>query len=237
MKVIITKDYQEMSSLAAAVVLGKMVRQGRVNLSLTAGSTPKGMYEILVDSVKEKKYFDHVHYYNFDEIPFSGERYGLSMSLLNELYYEPAGIKAQNIHELNDSNYETFDEVLRQDGGLDLILLGIGADGHFCGNIPENTEFHKETYAVDLIPGSETYQILTDLSGKSLGEKAVTFGPKTVMNAKQVVLIANGTGKAGILKKAMEGPVDKNVPSSILQLHPDFTVIMDEEAASELKKY
>lgn len=148
----------------------------------------------------------------------------------------PTGINPQNIHELNASNYENFDKVLKQDGGLDFILLGIGSDGHFCGNIPENTEFHKETYAVDLIPGSETYQILTDLTGKTLGKKAVTFGPKTVMHARQVVLIANGASKASILKKALVGPVDKNVPSSILQLHPNFTVIMDEAAAVELKK-
>lgn len=235
MKIVVGKDYNEMSQIAAHIVLGEMLKQGRVNLSLTAGNTPKGMYEILVPAVKDKGYFDNVHYYNFDEIPIEGERYGLTMDSLKQLYYTPAGIKTENIHELNEKNYQGYDRILEADGGLDLILMGIGADGHFCGNMPGTMEFHKETYSMDVTPGNEMYQALYDLLGREPGKNAVTFGPKTVMSAKRLVLVVNGRAKAGIVKQAIKGPVDKNVPSSILQMHPDFTVILDEEAASAIR--
>ena len=89
MKVIITEDYQEMSQVAVQHLLGVMHSQHRKNISITAGSTPKGVYEMLVPLVKNKKYFEHVHFYNFDEIPFKGEedRYGVTMTNLHNLFF------------------------------------------------------------------------------------------------------------------------------------------------------
>lgn len=90
MKVIITEDYQEMSQVAVQHLLGVMHSQHRKNISITAGSTPKGVYEMLVPLVKNKKYFEHVHFYNFDEIPFKGEedRYGVTMTNLHNLFLD-----------------------------------------------------------------------------------------------------------------------------------------------------
>ncbi|MDQ0362645.1 glucosamine-6-phosphate deaminase [Breznakia pachnodae] len=236
MKLIITSDYEEMSQISAQLVLSKMYSDKRVNLSLTAGSTPARMYEILKDFMADRPYFDNVHFYNFDEISIEGEQYGLTMRSLNEQFYHPCTIKKENIHELNPTNYENYDQKITDDGGLDLILVGIGADGHFCGNLPEYTKFENETYTVMMEEGDKNFKLLHELIGKKPEGATVTFGPRTVLSAKQVVLFANGEHKADIIQKALEGPVTTDVPSSVLKLHPNLVVVLDKEAASKLSK-
>lgn len=235
MKLIVTETYEEMSHVAAQIVLATMYSEQRVNLSLTTGSTPKRFYEIIATYIKGKNYFDNVHYYNFDEIAIQDERYGLTMKGLKKQLYDVAEINPDNIHELNCDNFEGYDEKIMQDGGLDLILMGIGADGHFCGNISGVTKFEYGTYQTDVIEGSEMYDELHSLIGKKPGGSAVTFGPKTVLGAKKLILFANGKGKASIVQEALEGPITDKVPSSVLRLHPNITVILDKEAASNLR--
>ncbi|MBC1418636.1 glucosamine-6-phosphate deaminase [Listeria fleischmannii] len=238
MKLIVEQDYAAMSRVAANVLLGKMYQQNRVNLAITAGNTPIKMYEYLVQEVKNKPYLDHVHYYNFDEIPYAGEEgFGVTMTHLNQLFFHPAAISEKQIHVLDEKNYTEQDARILADGGLDLILLGIGEDGHFCGNLPGTTEFMDMTTRVsaDALPGMREV-LIQEVGGDSskCPDFYVTMGPKSVMAAKSIVLIANGRKKAAIIKKAFFGPVDSHVPASILQLHPQLTVILDAEAASEL---
>lgn len=93
MKLIITEDYQEMSRVAAHHLLGYMSKTRRVNLAITAGSTPKGMYEYLTTLVKGKPWYDNCYFYNFDEIPFRGkEGEGVTITNLRNLFFTPAGI-------------------------------------------------------------------------------------------------------------------------------------------------
>ena len=150
MKLIITKTYEEMSSIAVNILMGLMYQNKRVNLSITAGSTPKEIYRQMIAQVKGKDYFDNVHYYNFDEIPFKGlDREGVTISNLRNDYLTPAGIKEENIHKLTMENYKEFDEMLEKDGGLDAILMGMGADGHFCGNLPKLTKFGNKNRKIN----------------------------------------------------------------------------------------
>jgi len=234
MKLIIAKNYEEMSQISAQIVLSKTYINTRVNLSLTAGNTPARMYEILAEYVPNRDYFKHVHFYNFDEIVLKNEKFGLTMQELYDQFYTPCAIDKDNIHELDADNYHNYDTLIELDGGLDLILIGIGADGHFCGNIPQFTKFENETYKIVFEEGSETFKMVESLTSKSPTGEVVTFGPKTVMNAKQIVLIANGKHKAEIIKEALKGPVTTDVPSSILKLHPNLVVVLDADAASLL---
>lgn len=235
MKLIIEKDYQSMSRVAANLLLGKMYSQGRINLAITAGATPKGMYDILIPEVKGRDYLSNVHFYNFDEIPIRGAKLGVTMQHLTDLFFEPAAVPKENIHELNETNWQEQDQRLAEAGGLDLILMGIGADGHFCGNLPGTTHFGDGTSRVDV--DEEMRNLLTEEVG---GDKTkvpdfyVTMGPRSVMQARQLVLFANGAKKAAIIKQAFFGPVTETVPSSVMQLHPNLTVILDEEAAAEI---
>jgi 6-phosphogluconolactonase/glucosamine-6-phosphate isomerase/deaminase len=239
MKVIITEDYQEMSEVAVQHLLGAMHSQYRRNISITAGSTPKKVYELLVPLVKNKKYFDHVHFYNFDEIPFKGEsQYGVTMTNLHHLFFGPAEIDSERIHILDETNYETQDARIKADGGLDLVLLGVGADGHFCGNLPNTTKFSDETTRVNADATPEMAEILLSEVG-GVAEKRpdfyVTMGPKSIMQVKKLVMIANGQKKAAIVKQLIEGVVTEAVPASLLTTHPDMTLIVDKEAASLLE--
>ncbi|MGX7025927.1 glucosamine-6-phosphate deaminase [Vagococcus hydrophili] len=238
MKLIITKDVQEMNEVGAQQLLGAMHTQYRTNIAITAGSTPKGVYEIMTPLVKNKTYFDNVHYYNFDEIPFKGEEgYGVTMTNLNKLYFDPAAINKEKIHVLDDTNYDGYDDIIANDGGLDFVLLGVGADGHYCGNLPNTTKFGDLTSRVTEDARPDMVDILLSEVG-GVEEKRpdfyVTMGPKSIMQIKKLVMIANGKSKAEVVKKLVEGIVTEEFPVTLLTTHPDFTLIVDEEAASLL---
>ncbi|MEY8446423.1 glucosamine-6-phosphate deaminase [Enterococcus ratti] len=239
MKLIMTRDYNEMSMVAVQHLLGVMHSHYRRNISITAGATPKGVYEILVPLVKDKPYFDHVHYYNFDEIQIKGKKdgYGVTMTNLHRMFFEPAAIDQKRIHVLDWSNYETQDVRLKNDGGLDAVLLGVGADGHFCGNLPNTTKFGDLTSRVNEDATPEMSNILLqEVGGKEEDRPSfyVTMGPKSIMQARQLLMIANGKAKAEIVKRLVEGKVTEAFPATLLTTHPNMTLIVDKEAASLL---
>ena len=237
MKMIIGKDVEEMSQVAAGYVMSYMYQdRERVNLSITGGTTPQRMYEILVPMVKDKKQFQHVHFYNFDEIPYRKEdREGVTISGLRDAFFTPAHIKEEQIHKLDQFNYQTQDERIEKDGGLDMVILGVGADGHFCGNLPQTTQFGDLTTRVENDQRLKA-RILPEFHNveEDVPEYYITMGPRSIMRARHIVMIASGVKKAGIIKTLLEQVVDQDVPASILTLHPHFTLIVDEEAASLL---
>lgn len=234
MKVIKVKDYEEMSQVAAENVLGYMYKEGRVNLSITGGTTPKRMYEILVPRVKGKEQFKDIHFYNFDEIPYRKEdREGVTISGLRELFLTPAEIKEENIHKLDHANYTMQDERIKEDGGLEMVILGLGWDGHFCGNLPQTTKFGDLTSRVECDQRLHD-RILEEFNNveEDVPDYYITMGPRSIMQARNIVMIASGKKKAEAVKKLLSLEVDKNVPATILTLHPHFTLIVDEEALS-----
>lgn len=237
MKMIIGKDVEEMSQVAAGYVMSYMYQdRERVNLSITGGTTPQRMYEILVPMVKDKKQFQHVHFYNFNEIPYRKEdREGVTISGLRDAFFTPAHIKEEQIHKLDQFNYQTQDERIEKDGGLDMVILGVGADGHFCGNLPQTTKFGDLTTRVENDQRLKA-RILPEFHNveEDVPEYYITMGPRSIMRARHIVMIASGVKKAGIIKTLLEQVVDQDVPASILTLHPHFTLIVDEEAASLL---
>ena len=237
MKMIIGKDVEEMSQVAAGYVMSYMYQdRERVNLSITGGTTPQRMYEILVPMVKDKKQFQHVHFYNFDEIPYRKEdREGVTISGLRDAFFTPAHIKEEQIHKLDQFNYQTQDEHIEKDGRLDMVNLGVGADGHFCGNLPQTTKFGDLTTRVENDQRLKA-RILPEFHNveEDVPEYYITMGPRSIMRARHIVMIASGVKKAGIIKTLLEQVVDQDVPASILTLHPHFTLIVDEEAASLL---
>lgn len=236
MKIIITENEQEMATLATQHLLGQMlVSPNRVNLAITAGATPVEVYKQLAPQVKDKDYLDHVHYYNFDEIPYKKtQREGITMSDLRKLYFNDAAIPEERIHKLTVENYQECDRAIRDNGGLDCILLGIGTDGHFCGNLPNTTKFSDYTTLVNC-----DEEMKKQLAGmyddpEEIPDSYVTMGPSSVLAAKQLVLIACGEHKAAIIKRLVEEDVQTEVPISILKTHPNLTIILDKAAASKL---
>lgn len=242
MKIVIEQDEAAISQVAADLLFGKMLSGNRVNLAITAGATPQKTYEILSEKVKSKPYFDNVHYYNFDEVPFLNQESsdGVTMTCLKQLYFTPADIAANQIHALTATNYHTQDARLAADGGLDAMFLGIGSDGHFCGNLPQTTAFEDQTVAVDVTSRPDMADILRNemvkagVSEDLACDYYVTMGPKSVMASRQLILMATGQAKAKIVKQALFGAVTPEIPASVLQLHPNLLVLLDKAAASEL---
>ncbi len=237
MKLILTEDKNEMGHVAANYLLGHMNQQRRVNLAITAGRTPVSMYEYLIPQIKNKTYYQHVHYYNFDELPFKGQdRDGVTITNLNKLFFIPANIAHSQIHKLTLDNYHNHDNKIAGDGGLDAIVMGIGCDGHFCGNIPGKTKWANKIVKLPILADEKGYIADSEYNGDTtlVPDHYVTMGPASVMQSRQLILIANGESKADAIKQALEEDITENVPASILRLHPNLVVILDKAAASKL---
>ena len=235
MRVIAVEDYEEMSQVAAEYVLGVMYRSGRVNLAITGGTTPKRMYEIMIPRVAGKEQFREVHFYNFDEIPYrEGDREGVTITGLRNLFLTPAGISEERIHRLDPSNYQMQDERIAAAGGLDMIVLGLGWDGHFCGNLPGTTTFGDITTRVECDEAMRERLVDEFENGiVDVPDFYITMGPRSIMAAHELLMGASGEKKRAAVAKLLSGEVDQAWPATILTLHPNFTLIVDKAALGE----
>jgi len=236
MKIIIRHNGDEFNRMATSLVMASMWQDRRVNVSLTGGSSPRGAYEILAKEIREnKKDYQDVHFYGFDNCDHDLYRYGLAESMLVPDLYQPAEIADENIHYLTSENYQSYDREIAAAGGLDFMLIGLGADGHFCGNLPNDTILDRECYVIDISKNENLQAIMSDTyKGSKPSDVCVTMGSISVMRVKQLVMMVNGKHKAEMVKKMIESPVDPGFPSSILKLHPNFILLLDEDAASLL---
>lgn len=236
MKLIIADSYSEMSELAGDILLSYIVEERAQHISITAGKTPELMYKMLVPKINGLNFNIKAKFYNFDEIPYKKtKREGITISDLRDYFFTPANIPEENIHVLDQNNYKSHDKLIKDRGGLDLMIIGIGADGHYCGNLPNTTKFFDETSKV-FMPDPMRMRVgrLHFKDPEEYPDYYITMGPRSVMKVKKLVLIANGEKKADIIKRTLEGPVSSEIPASILPLHTNITVIIDKESASKL---
>lgn len=246
MRFIITKDHEEVSNVMAQLMLKHMHSdKERVNISITTGKTPVRGYQILPEQTKGKAYFNNVHYYIFDEFWYKDDPKGICRASLDYKYFDLADVEESHIHNLDESNADTFDEDIQQVGGLDLIIMGVGSNGHFCGNQPGtfdnwNTGTHRiDRHATPLVEELLLQLLKEDLHSDDtarIPNHYISMGPKTVMAAKSIVFLMSGEQKAEAVKRAFFGPISEDFPVSIFQLHPDVTVVLDEAAAGRIKE-
>lgn len=245
MRFIITKDYEEFSQVMAQLMLKHMhTEKERVNIAITTGETPIRGYQILAEQAKGKAYFDPVHYYIFDEFWYKDDPVGICRASLDRKYFHLADVKEDHIHTLDESNADTFDEDVKKDGGLDMVIMGVGANGHFCGNQPGtfdnwNTKTHRiSSHATPLVEELFVHLLHEDLQSDDVSripDHYISMGPKTIMDAKSLIFIMRGKEKAEAVKRAFFGAIEEAFPVSLFQLHPDVTVLLDEAAASEIQ--
>ena len=236
MHLIVAEDYDGMSRMAADCFCSMADSHQRRNAAVTAGSTPIGMYGYLVEYIRERDVLGYVHFYNFDEIPYRGEeRDGITMESLKKYFYEPACIPEARIHTLTDKNYQTYDKLVASDGGLDVCVLGIGRDGHFCSNTPGKTKWGNQTVKLPVYP-HDRERIARLMFGGNVGQVPdflITMGPRSIMASRQLLLLASGKEKAEAVRALIATDiVDESIPSTILKLHPSLTVIADRDALS-----
>lgn len=231
MKLIIENNEQKMSESAMFILLGAMMQDKRVNISLTSGRSPKIMYEMMIPYVKDQDKFKDIQYYLFDENPYIDEEHGPNWKEMQELFFKPAHIPDERIHIMNNDNWEQYDNDIKNVGGIDVMVIGLGYDGHFCGNCPRCTPFDSYTYK---IPFPDKQAVNPGYKDRPRQPFTLTMGAKSLMRVKHLVMIVNGKEKAEIFKRFLDEPINQDVPATILKLHPNFTVICDQDAASLL---
>lgn len=232
MKIVYAKNYSDLSRKAANIISAQVILKPNSVLGLATGSTPIGAYKQLIEWYNKGDVdFSLTRSINLDEyVGISNEneqsyRYFMEKNLFahinikKENTYVPNG-KAEDLEE----ECKAYDNLIHNLGGIDLQLLGIGHNGHIGFNEP-NQAFEKTTHIVEL--GESTINANARFFGsiEDVPKRAITMGIKSIMQAKKIVLIANGADKEEIIKKALYGPVTPVIPASILQLHPDLTVI------------
>ena len=230
MKIIRTKDYADMSRKAANIISAQVIMKPDCVLGLATGGTPVGTYEKLVERYNEGDLdFSEVTSVNLDEYRGLPKEHPESYwSFMHRNLFDKVNIDPAKINLPDGTNPDAedacakYNQIIHAVGGIDLQLLGIGHDGHIGFNEPGEA-FELETHCVNLT--AETIE-----ANKRFFDGNVDLVPKQAYT--MVLMVANGKGKAEIVKKAFFGPVTPEVPASILQMHPDFTLVGDEEALS-----
>ena len=237
MQLILADDYDKMSRLAADIIKTKIKTKENTVLGFATGSSPLGLYNCLADDYRNNEItLKNVIGFNLDEyIGLSGEnhqsfRYYLEENLVKRTDFDKANLNVlDGCAKDSLAECEQFEHLIEKNGGIDLQILGLGEDGHIGFNEP-CSYFPSKTHEVDL--KCETIQsnarFFQDL--KSVPKKAYTMGIGTIMKSKQILLIVSGSAKAEILRKAILENVTPQIPASILQFHPDCTVIGDKDA-------
>ncbi|WP_033169122.1 glucosamine-6-phosphate deaminase [Selenomonas sp. ND2010] len=241
MRIIVTDSYEKMGQEAANIVAGQVYLKPDSVLGLATGSTPVSMYQRLVAVHKTVGLdFSEVTTFNLDEYIgmspdnpqsyhyFMQENFFKHINIRPENVYLPDGMAADMIAE-----GERYEKLIESKGGIDLQVLGIGQNAHIGFNEPD-VKFAATTHKVEL--DEETIQANSRFfaSVSEVPRYAISMGIKTIMMAEHVILLANGINKAKAVYKAVCGDVTPEAPASILQLHRDVAVIVDEEAASLL---
>ena len=237
MRLIQTKDYHEASRQVANIISAQVILKPDSVLGLATGSSPIGAYQQLIEWYNKGDVdFSRVRSVNLDEYvglaPSHEQSYAYFM---HHNFFDFINIKPENVHLPDgldpdaEGQGEKYDALIRSLGGVDLQLLGIGRDGHIGFNEPCG-EFVKGTHCVELTQDTREANARFFGSIDLVPKTAYTMGILDIMQARRVLMIASGSSKAAILKDAFWGPVTPQIPASILQLHPDFTLVADEEA-------
>lgn len=242
MEVIIKNTYEEMSKEAAREVAQVMNSKPNAVLGLATGSTPLALYKELIRMHQEEGLdFSQVTTFNLDEYVGLPKSHNQSYHyFMNENLFKHINIPRQNTYVPSGTtgNYEAFcrwyEQRIEECGGIDLQVLGIGSDGHIAFNEP-GSSLGSRTRIKTL-----TRQTIEDNARffdkvEDVPVYAITMGVGTILEARKIVLVANGEGKAEAVAGAIEGPVTSMCTASALQLHRDTMFFLDRNAASKLK--
>lgn len=248
MRLIIKPDYDRMSVYAADYVINRINEHNNRSdrpfvLGLPTGSSPIGMYRELVKAVSEGRVsFRNVVTFNMDEYVGLPEDHPESYhSFMHRYLFDHIDIPAANIHILNgnapdlEAECAAYEAAIKSFGGIDLFLGGIGPDGHLAFNEPFSSLTSRTR--VKTLTNDTRIANARFFGGdpESVPLHALTVGVGTVMDAREVLILCNGHGKARALQAAIEGPVTQAWTVSALQMHPHAIIVCDEAATYELK--
>ena len=243
MKIYQADSYLSMCRKAANIMSAQIILNPRSVIGLATGSTPLGIYRQLIEWYKKGDLdFAEVTTFNLDEYAGLSPDHPQSFrAFMNPNLFDPVTINPSQIQflngmaEISPTECARYDDLIRSKGGIDMQLLGIGHNGHIGFNEP-GSAFDKETHYVQLTESTKQANARFFDPAETVPDHAFTMGIKAIMQARKILLAVSGSSKAAILKLALSGPVTPEIPGSILQLHPDLTVVADSDALAELYK-
>lgn len=262
MEIVVVPEYAALSREGAAR-LAAVIRQaapdaeGRVGpsdgreraagghcvLGLATGGTPIGVYRELVRLHRQEGLdLSHVTTFNLDEYcglpPDHPQSYHTYMRrhLFNHVDLDPHRARLPDgMAEDPAAECACYEAAIAQSGGMDILLLGVGTNGHIGFNEP-GTRFDSRTHCVELAEKTRLANARFFPPGEAVPRRAITMGIATILAARQILLLATGAQKAEAIVRAALGPITPDCPASVLQRHPRVTLLLDQEAASQLPK-
>ncbi|MGV3524210.1 MAG: 6-phosphogluconolactonase [Candidatus Sericytochromatia bacterium] len=240
MRIIQTANYERLSQTAALLILNALLEKPQFVLGLATGHTPSGLYRALVEAQREMELdLSQMHCFHLDEYIGLGPQDPESMAAyLCEHLLNPLGLAESQCHFVPATAADpasagaAYDAELAAAGGIDLQILGIGSNGHIAFNEP-GTPFDLGTHVAALSEATRTANARYFASGETPAQ-ALSMGPRSILQARQIVLLAAGESKAEAVRQMLLDPVSEDCPASVLRFHPDVTLILDHAAAAGL---
>lgn len=240
MKIVVVKNYDELSLTAAEMVAEIVAAKPDATLGLATGSTPIGCYNLLAEFCRQKKLsFAKTRAVNLDEYVGLSKDHNQSYAyFMRKKLFDNVDIDVKNTFIPNGQADDLSDECARYSALLgtasrDVQILGLGSNGHIGFNEP-NTPFDSKTHVVNLAESTikDNSRLFDDET--QVPKKAITMGISEIMQAKKIIILASGSNKARAVKNMTSGKASADCPASVLQRHPDCTVIVDADAAALL---
>jgi glucosamine-6-phosphate isomerase len=240
MEIKIYKDYQALSSSTADDITRTVKNNPTATLCLASGDTPRLAYSMAVEkAIQSNVDFSRCTFFALDEwMGIPPENEGSCQFFLRKHLFNPLNIPENNIYFFDalsshpENECKKMDDIIRQKGGINLMIVGIGMNGHVGFNEPGQS-FHQYAHVVELDNttkevGQKYFRQSTSLS------KGITLGLLHMLEARKVLLIASGSKKAEIIKMTIEDEISPDLPATSIRNHPNGYVMLDEEAASLL---
>lgn len=239
MRIIVEKDYQAMSKKAALMLASQITLKPNSNIGLATGDTPLGMYKRLIEMYKEEEIdFCEVKTFNLDEYcGLEAENKNSYHYYMENNFFKDINIKNYNTHipdgRADDLKKECirYEKLIQNSGGIDLQILGIGSNGHIGFNEPSE-KLNVNTDIVTLKEETRESNSRFFENKEKVPKKAISMGMGTILKSNRIILLASGKNKAEAIKNTVSGSISTQVPASLLQTHPQITLIIDEDAAS-----
>ncbi|MBQ5696423.1 MAG: glucosamine-6-phosphate deaminase, partial [Clostridium sp.] len=239
----VVNNYEELSKVAAKEFSKVIKEKENAVLGLATGGSPVGMYKELIKMYEQKELnFSKITTVNLDEyIGLNPEhnqsyRYFMNNNLFNHINIDKSNTFVPNgLAEDLEAQCKEYDQKIVELGGIDIQLLGVGNNGHIAFNEPNN-ELSSGTHIISLTDNTIEANARFFDNIDDVPRKAITMGVGGIMKAKKIILIASGESKAEAIKGIFSGKITTANPATMLQMHRDVTVIVDEAAAKLINK-
>ena len=238
-KITIAKTETEFDEKASWYIIGQICGKPNSVIGLSTGRTTGNMHRLVVKQYKQQPFnVSRITFFGLDEVMNVPQEYaGACYTMLKTEIIDGLGIDDRHFLMLptKSDNWERdcqrFRQELQRRGGIDLLILGLGENGHLGFNQP-GTPFESEAWTSRMNPELEQRIRHETQTPADVSLGGVTLGIKDIMHARKIVLVAKGKNKAEMVKQMLLGPITTDIPASVLQLHPNCDILIDADAAS-----